>query len=97
MNPWLFQDEIPTLTSLCSITTQQNIKLDSRIVAPQQNDTTTVACTTIRTNDNITKTFSLKNIPSFKLEPYMSSLVDNIERVEFKLSIASFFKLIWRL
>ena len=92
LNPWLFQDEIPTLISSCSITTSQDIRLDSRIVAPQQTDTTAVAYTTTKTNGNITKTFSLQKIPSFKLEPYMSSLVDNIERVEFKLSRSSFFE-----
>ncbi|MEO8712616.1 MAG: hypothetical protein ABI405_10860, partial [Parafilimonas sp.] len=85
ISPWLFQDEIPILKSLCSVTIDNDIEMTAHIVTPMQTDTAAAINSTKKNKNSVTNIFELQKIPSFKIEPFMSSMVDNIERIEFSL------------
>ena len=85
INPWLFQDEIPILKSLCSVTIDNDIEITAHIVTPMQTDTAVAVKSTKKNKNSVTNIFELQKISSFKIEPFMTSMVDNIERIEFSL------------
>ncbi len=78
LEPWFFQDAMPTAVSICKFIYPEGVKFDFRFITADNvsNDHST---NTVK----VTKTFRLNNIHSFKPEPMMSSVKDNLQRVEF--------------
>lgn len=86
ITPWFFQSDIPTLFSACKITTPSLTHLDTKIIAsiPVEEGSHEGKNNSSYWN-RIQKSFAMRNIPSFKIEPFMSSLKDNLQRAEFAL------------
>ena len=78
LEPWFFQDELPTAVSVCKFVYTNEVKLDFRFIT-SDSVTHSYDDNRLRTTQN----FMLKNIPSFRPEPMMSSVKDNLQRVEF--------------
>lgn len=80
LEPWFFQADIPTAVSVCRFLYPFGMSFDFRLIT---NDSVT------RKNDSkyssYIRTFTMNNIPSFRAEPMMSSVKDNLQRVEFAL------------
>jgi len=87
IDPWLIQNSIPVALSYCEINFPAASLLDYRLVGPLPFTKSNYREWPIdSTKGKFTKTFLVKEIPSFKPEPLMSSVVDNIERIEFSLN-----------
>jgi hypothetical protein len=91
IDPWFFQDEIPTAFSQVVTDIPSYACLTYRIIASQpvkmdssymKNDD--------RNYHEYFLSFTRRNIHSFRPEPLMFSLSDNLERVEFSLSPRSY-------
>lgn len=94
--PWLLQNEIPTLFSNCTIDLCESIDIEDRIIANTikvEAKKDTIAGGFIR-RPRWKKTYMARNIPVFKVEPFMSSLKDNLERVEFHARSSSMFPIL---
>lgn len=78
LEPWFFQDRIPTALSECKFKHPSAFKIDYRFVTM---DSVHESSKT----DHIYKhlVFRMKNIHAFRPEPLMSSVKDNLQRVEF--------------
>ena len=78
LDPWFFQDKIPTALSVCKLVYPTRIVVDYRLIGTSE-----------ATKDSDNKylknieTFTGKQIPAFQEEPMMSSVKDNLQRVEF--------------
>lgn len=78
LDPWFFQDAIPTATSICKFVYPDRAKFDFRFITADSVDEN------YSTNHlKATRFFTLKNINTFRPEPMMSSVKDNLQRVEF--------------
>jgi len=78
LTPWFFQDAIPTATSICRFIYPEHVRFDFRLITIDS-----VADNYSTNNIKATRYFILKNIHSFRPEPMMSSVKDNLQRVEF--------------
>lgn len=78
LDPWFFQDNMPTAVSVCKFIYPEHMKFDFRLITDDQVFEDYYTGTT-----KITKIFTLNNIRSFRPEPMMSSVKDNLQRVEF--------------
>jgi len=78
IDPWFFDDKIPTAVSICKLIYPFQLVIDNRLIA--KNEVTRQSSSKQSTNIEV---FSLKNIPAFKEETMMSSIKDNLQRVEF--------------
>ena len=90
---WLFQSDIPTRYSeiKCSIYDASHIDVVFNVSQPFVKDTDNV----IGSKDNpVGKSYTraLSNVPSFKEEPFMPPIIDNLQRAIFKSSRASWIK-----
>ncbi|HRH49633.1 MAG TPA: DUF3857 domain-containing protein [Panacibacter sp.] len=91
LEPWLFQDQIPTQTSLCTILAPKEVKINTHFVTLQQAIEDSVAREREASKRELRR-YIMYNVPSFRIEPLMSSVKDNLQRVEFSLAPArSFF------
>lgn len=91
LEPWFFQDFIPTLYSHFTLIIPSVINMDHRIVGVdsiQQKNTYKRSYT--RSPGAFEKIYSLNNIPAFRPEPLMSSVADNLKRVEFAIQPSGF-------
>ena len=93
VEPWFFQDEVPTAFSKVIISVPTYIRVNCHFVTfqPVEKDSS------YKENggnffDEHIFSYTVLNIPSFRIEPFMSSLADNLERVEFALSPRSYFQ-----
>ncbi len=78
LEPWFFQDVLPTAISTSRFIYPKEVKIDFRFITSDS--------VIHDFNDKLTRlnqTFTLNNIPSFRPEPMMSSVKDNLQRVEF--------------
>ncbi len=91
IQPWLFQDEMPTAFSRVITSIPAFAYLSYKAVTSDILETDSSYKKEYRAiyNANI-YSFTLRNIHSFRPEPLMNSLSDNLERVEFSLSPYSF-------
>jgi Domain of Unknown Function with PDB structure (DUF3857)/Transglutaminase-like superfamily len=84
--PWYFQDEIPNLLSACKITMPYYSSLTKRIIG---NFSVEEGSAFIQSNgtdkQKVQRSFAVRNIPSFKSEPFMSSSNDYKQKIEFLL------------
>jgi hypothetical protein len=84
--PWFFQDRIPTLHSICKIIKPSSLKLDNRFITYDSVKRDYSVKYPKYTYPVETYTYSLSQIPSFRLEPMMTSVKDNLQRMEFALT-----------
>src|SRR5206468_11336405 len=77
LDPWLFQSDIPTKLSYFKVKYPKMLAVNHHFV---NSDSVTV----IEGSDNYqdTRMYILRNIPAFKMEPLMSSVDDNVQRIE---------------
>lgn len=87
IHPWFFQDEIPTAFSKVVVTLPAYAYLNYRTIAWDQleKDSAYKKYPNAIYNEDIFS-FAMRNVHSFRPEPLMYSLSDNLERVEFSLS-----------
>lgn len=78
LDPWFFQDKIPTAVSICRFIYPNGFRFDYRFVS---NDS--IGRNYVYKQMRNIQTFSQKNIFSFRPEPMMSSVKDNLQRIEF--------------
>ncbi len=86
--PWLFQDVIPTRLSLCSLKYSSGVTVNFRLHANMTFETETDTAKVIVEGipESTIRTYYLvRDLPAFKEEPMMSSLVDNMQRIEFSV------------
>jgi hypothetical protein len=91
--PWFFQDELPTAISSVTLNIPTYMELNYHFVTfnPIENDSSFKKYGGGFFDEEI-RTFTMRNILSFRIEPYMSSLKDNLQRVEFAVSESGIFK-----
>ena len=85
--PWFFQNKIPVAISYCEINFPNFAEFHYRLIGQLPVDENNYKDLPIdSTPKKIRKVFLMKDIPSFRVEPLMSSVVDNLERIEFALN-----------
>lgn len=80
IRPWFFQDEVPTSVSKVTAMTPEYLRMDYHLLALDKIE---------RDSSKEMRSFTLRNIHSFKPEPFMTPLKDNLQRVEFALAVPS--------
>lgn len=91
--PFLFQEELPTAYTKCGITYPGYFAdLQYHFVTKQPFDKDSSEKKYARDIYNTSyRAFTMHNVPAFKAEPLMTSLEDNLQRVEFAVLEESFF------
>jgi hypothetical protein len=91
IQPWFFQDEIPTAFSKVVTSIPSYAYLDYRAIATDklEKDSAFKRYSNSIYDEDILS-FTLRNVHSFRPEPLMYSLSDNLERLEFSLSPRTF-------
>lgn len=81
VEPWLFQRDIPTQLSFLKLTVPIEADVKHRIVSSLNVATTLKKAK----DDDLAKElgYVLREVPGFRDEPYMTSVKDNLHRVEF--------------
>jgi hypothetical protein len=89
--PWFFQDEIPTAYSSVTAAMPAYMSMTYHVLTNDSIERTSSSKIYYKAiyNEDI-RTFTALNIHSFRIEPLMTSLKDNLERVEFSLSPARY-------
>ena len=83
--PWFFQNLIPVQLSVYKLNIPPGMELKTKLVTTQlAEEDSSVTSEGIKRQTRF-KQFMMHRIPSFKMEPYMSSMSDNLERAEFFL------------
>ena len=81
IDSWIIQDEIPVGQAACIVTTPNT----SRVIEKMLGADTLEHKKEFPRGDRIRHTYSRENIPSFRYEPFMSSIKDNLLKVIFML------------
>jgi hypothetical protein len=82
ITPWLIQDQIPVLYTSKSIVTPVQSRIIERVFGA---DTLEQRFELLRSDQYRRLVYFKENIPSFKAEPYMSSINDHLVRASFLL------------
>lgn len=87
VKPWFFQDELPIAISSVTLAIPTYMAMNYHFVIfnPLENDSSFVKHGGGFYDEEI-RTFIMRNISSFQIEPYMSSLKDNLQHVEFAVT-----------
>ena len=83
LEPWFFQSLIPVQISVCKINVPAGVELKTRVVATQLAEEDSSITTSDENSRYRFIQIVLHKVPSFVVEPYMSSINDNLARVEF--------------
>ena len=91
--PFFFQEELPTAYTKCSVTYPGYFAdLQYHFVTKQPFDKDSSEKKHARSEYNTSyRAFTMHNVPAFKPEPLMTSLEDNLQRVEFAVLESVFF------
>ncbi len=84
IEPWFFQDRIPTAISECQFIYPNGFRFDYRFISDS------VKKSYVYKQMRNIRTFSQQNILSFRPEPMMSSVKDNLKRIEFAYQPSGF-------
>ena len=92
LEPWFFQDFIPTLYSKFKLTIPTVMQMDHRFIGVQSIEQTNklLRAYNYRSFSSYEKTYALSNVHAFKPEPMMTSIADNLQRVEFAVQPSGF-------
>lgn len=85
MEPWFIQDRIPTENNILEVQVPTTLNIEYRKlynIPVEIKDSVITDRFIVSKSDRILK-FAAKNVNSFQPEPFMSSLKDNLQRVEF--------------
>jgi hypothetical protein len=94
--PWLFQDDLPTAISMVSASVPGYATMAYHVVgADGVEKDSSVKTYANRSYNEDNRSFTMRNVRSFRIEPLMTSLKDNMQRVEFSLSPRSIVQLIF--
>jgi len=87
---WLMQGEIPCRFTQCIVSMPDVFHMQYHTFGslPVGQDSTSTTYYKAVYNDT-KRTFTLRDVPAFKPEPYMSSLKDNVQRIEFGISVGT--------
>jgi hypothetical protein len=93
VEPWFFQDEVPTAFSRVTLDLPSRLSLNAHFIALEsiQKDSSHKKNGGGFYDEDIIS-FTVKNVHSFRMEPFMSSLSDNLERVEFAVSPRNYYQ-----
>jgi len=84
IDSWIIQDEIPVRQAYCVVTTPNTSRIYEKVLGAdtieQKKDFITSGNARL-----VKRTYSRENIPSFRYEPFMSSVKDNLLKVIFIL------------
>jgi hypothetical protein len=84
LDPWLFQDLIPTQYSCFRLKLPSTANLEYRLRGIDSIDASVKSMVDwVHGPPILDRKFALSNIPSFKPEPMMTSASDNLQRIEF--------------
>ncbi|MEI9913295.1 MAG: hypothetical protein WDO71_28825 [Bacteroidota bacterium] len=90
-NPGFFQDIIPTLHSTFRLVIPYRLNIDKRIIGVDSIEETSryerSYSGLFGYND---RTYTLRNIHAFRPEPMMTSIADNLQRIEFAVQPSGF-------
>lgn len=92
VTPWFFQEDLPCRYTKCSFTYPSRVtELKYHFVAslPIEKDSSERTFGREIFNE-ATRGFAMRNVPAFKPEPLMTSLGDNLQRVEFAIKDGGF-------
>lgn len=78
---WIIQDEIPVGQAACVVTTPNTSRVIEKILGADSLEQKKE----FPKGDRVRRTYSRENIPSFRYEPFMSSIKDNLLKVIFML------------
>lgn len=92
--PWFLQGKLPCNVSSFSVTTPSYMHLQYHSVGslPIEKDSSTGSLNSTRDNET-KRSFTLHSVPAFKAEPFMTSLKDNLQRIEFSTSSGGLFSI----
>ncbi|MEP7320220.1 MAG: DUF3857 domain-containing protein, partial [Panacibacter sp.] len=94
LEPWFFQGQIPVQTSVCTVIGPAGIKVNTHFVTAQQVIEDSAAKKQQAPKRELSR-YTMYDIPSFRVEPLMSSIKDNLQRFEFSVAPGrSFFGLL---
>ncbi|HMH21794.1 MAG TPA: DUF3857 domain-containing protein [Puia sp.] len=92
IKPWFFQDETPTAWSRVTSVVPAYVVMTYHIVPSDRVERDSSYKKYYRSIYNEeTRSFTMRNIHSFREEPLMTSLKDNLQRIEFSLAPLSYF------
>lgn len=80
--PWFFQDDIPTKISLLKLSLPLVNNITHRIVS-NLNIETDIKSDVLKDPPQQIMSFLATDVPGFRVEPFMSSIKDNLHRVDF--------------
>lgn len=89
IEPWVFQDFIPTLYSSFTLILPFGADFNKKIIGIDSLE----QCDSRRkpsSHNGYANTYILRNVAAFKPEPMMSSIADNLQRIEFAVQPSSF-------
>ncbi len=87
IHPWFFQEEIPSLFSQCIITMPVYMQISYHFAGtmPMEKDSSYIRNSNSQYLD-YQQSFTMRAVPAFRPEPFMSSFKDNLQRIEFAVS-----------
>ncbi len=85
VSPWMFQSDIPTKLAICKITFPTGLQLNHKIISQKKIEAIETFKNPKSNSPIKVRTYAITDVPAFKAEPFMSSLSDNLQRVEFRL------------
>ena len=91
LEPWIFQDVLPTALSRITAVFPAYMKINyhTLLVDSVEKDSSLKKYYKTQVNET-TRSFTMRNIRSFKTEPLMGSLKDNLQRLEFDMAPPGF-------
>ncbi|MFL5811278.1 MAG: DUF3857 domain-containing protein [Flavisolibacter sp.] len=85
LDPWFFQDRIPTQLSVCKIIYPAGVHIQHHAVSAK-NVIEERRVKFESASNSIIESFTLEDLPAFKIEPMMTSVKDNLNRLEFNIT-----------
>jgi hypothetical protein len=90
LDPWFFQDFIPTLYSAFKLSMPNLINMDKRIVGVDSIYQDIAFEHVYNYGTVVHYSYALSDVPAFRPEPMMSSVADNLQRIEFAIQPSGF-------
>ncbi len=82
IEPWFFQAQIPVITSMCTLIAPAGFQLNIHAIATQ---TLIKDSIPLPKDKYVTSRLTMYDVPSFRAEPFMTSLRDNLQHLEFSV------------
>lgn len=94
LSPWLFQDVIPCRLSHCNLEYDNTVRIFMHLntVNPLEQKIDTIGMDKDAPGvaayfySSVTRAYTMRDVPAFRVEPLMTSVKDNLQRIEFSVS-----------